>query len=368
VRAGGGLTGSIASVWAMTKQRPDFELNRPGAVIAALPAVLGFVPEKSLVVISIDDGDLGSVMRVDLSEALPDRIGPLAEVASSAGPEAAIAVIVDADGAGCPMCNEEYRDLCATLTEELAQRDIVVWAAHVVDRVAAGGRWHCVDGCGAGGVIDDPSASPLAVAAVLDGRRLYARRADLQAVVAVDERAGSAALAALIGEHAASRDAAHRADPSACVRCDVEDAIAAAGRVGDGQRLSDAELARLACALGDVEVRDTLYALAVGQSAGEAESLWALLSRNLPTPWRVEALVLVAFSAYVRGDGPLAGVALEAALRCQPEHRMAGMLDTALQSGLRPEHIRELAVTGYRLAERIGVRLPPRRAFRRRAV
>jgi len=352
----------------MTKQRGDFELNRPGAVIAALPAVLGFVPEKSLVLISIDDGELGSVMRVDLSEALADRIGPLAEVASAAGPEAAIAVIVDADGAGCPMCNDEYRDLCATLTDELAQRDIVLWAAHVVDQVAAGGRWHCVDACGAGGVIDDPSASPLAVAAVLDGRRLYGRRADLQAVVAVDERAGSAALAGLIGEYAVSRDAAHRADRSACVRRDVEDAMAAAGRVGDGKELSDAELARLACALGDVEVRDTLYALAVGERAGEAESLWALLSRSLPTPWRVEALVLVAFSAYVRGDGPLAGVALEAALRCQPEHRMAGMLDTALQSGLRPEHIRELAVTGYRLAKRIGIRLPPRRAFRRRAV
>jgi uncharacterized protein DUF4192 len=352
----------------MTKQREDFELNRPGAVIAALPAVLGFVPEKSLVLISIDDGELGSVMRVDLSEELPDRIGPLAEVASAAGPEAAIAVIVDADGAGCPTCNEEYRDLCATLAGELAQRDIVVWAAHVVDRVAAGGRWHCVDGCGAGGVIDDPSASPLAVAAVLDGRRLYGRRADLQAVVATNEGAHSAALADLIGGHAVSRDEAHQADPAACVRRDVEDAMAAAGRVADGELLSDADLARLACALGDVEVRDTLYALAVGRRAGEAESLWALLSRSLPTPWRVEALVMVAFSAYVRGDGPLAGVALEAALRCQPEHRMAGMLDTALQSGLRPEHIRELAVTGYRLAKRIGVRLPPRRAFRRRAV
>jgi hypothetical protein len=352
----------------MTKQRPDFELNRPGAVIAALPAVLGFVPEKSLVLISIDDGELGSVMRVDLSEALADRIGPLAEVASAAGPEAAIVVIVDADGAGCPMCNEEYRDLCATLTKELSQRDIVLWAAHVVDRVAAGGRWHCVDGCGAGGAVDDPSASPLAVAAVLDGRRLYTRRADLQAVIAVDERAGRATLADLIGKHAASRDAAQRADPAACVRRDVEDAMAAAARVGEGQQLSDAELAGLACALADVEVRDTLYALAVGQSAGEAESLWALLSRSLPAPWRVEALVLVAFSAYVRGDGPLAGVSLEAALRCQPGHRMAGMLDTALQSGLRPEHIRELAVTGYRLAQRLGVRLPPRRTFGRRAV
>lgn len=352
----------------MTKQRPDFELNRPGAVIAALPAVLGFVPEKSLVLVSIDDNELGAVMRVDLSESLADQIGQLAEVASAASPEAAIVVIVDADGAGCPMCNEQYRDLCATLTDELSQRDIALWAAHVVDRVAAGGRWHCVDGCGAGGVIDDPSASPVAVAAVLDGRRLYARRADLQSVIAVDERAASAALAALIGDRAASRDAAHRADPFVCVRCDVEDALAAAARVGEGQQLSDPELASLACALGDVEFRDTMYAVAVGQCAGEAESLWALLSRSLPTPWRVEALVLVAFSAYVRGDGPLAGVSLEAALRCQPDHRMASMLDTALQSGLRPEHIRELAVTGYRLAERLGVRLPPRRVFGRRAV
>ena len=119
-----------------------------------------------------------------------------------------------------------------------------------------------------------------------------------------------------------------------------------------GNSSSDAELAALACALVDVQVRDTLYALAVGHNAGEAESLWALLSRSLPTPWRAEALVLLAFSAYARGDGPLAGVSLEAALRCEPGHRMAGMLDTALQSGLRPEHIRELAVTGYRLAER----------------
>ncbi|MGB7143564.1 DUF4192 domain-containing protein, partial [Mycobacterium sp.] len=139
----------------MTKQRRDFELNRPGAVIAALPAVLGFVPEKSLVLLSIDGGELGSVMRVDLSDAFADQIGHLAEVAAAAGPEAAIAVIVDADGAGCPMCNEEYRDLCSTLTGELSRHDIVLWAVHVVDRVAAGGRWHCVDGCGAGGVVED---------------------------------------------------------------------------------------------------------------------------------------------------------------------------------------------------------------------
>jgi hypothetical protein len=358
----------VASVRFMTKQRPDCELNRPGALIAALPAVLGFVPEKSLVLMSIDDGQLGSVMRVDLSPVLADRIGQLAELASAAAPEAAIAAIVDADGAGCPKCNDEYRELCATLTEELSHRDIVLWAAYVVDRVAPGGRWRCVDARGSAGAVDDPLASPLAMAAVLDGRRLYARRTDLQAVIAVDDRARSAELADLIGERAASREVAYRVDPGGCARRDVEDAVAAAARVADGQQLSDSELAKLGCALADVEVRDTLYALAVSQNAEQAESLWALLSRSLPEPRRAEALVLLAFSAYARGDGPLAGLSLEAALRSEPGHRMAGMLDTALHSGLAPEHIRELAFSGYRLAKRLGVHLPPVRAFGRRVV
>src|ERR1700753_198727 len=131
VRGGGGLTVPVASVVVMTTQRRDFELNQPGAVIAALPAVLGFVPEKSLVLLSIDGGELGSVMRVDLSDAVTDQVGHLAEVAAAAGPEAAIAVIVDDDGAGCPMCNDQYRDLCASLTDELSRRDIALWAVPV---------------------------------------------------------------------------------------------------------------------------------------------------------------------------------------------------------------------------------------------
>jgi hypothetical protein len=354
------------SVLPMT-HRTDFTLSRPGALIAALPAVLGFVPESSLVLVSLSDGQLGAVLRADLSDDLTDRLGHLAEVAAAAGPEAAIAVIVDAEGAHCPSCNEEYRQLCAVLAETLAESDIELWAAHVVDRVAVGGRWHCADGCGSSGPVDDPSASPLAAAAVLDGRRLYPRRADLQAVIAVDDPARSAELTRGVEQQAVRRRLAHCADPAGCSRRDVEDAMAAASRVAGGQALSDAELAELGCALSDVQVRDTLYALAVGETAGEAESLWALLARTLPPPWRVEALVLLAFSAYARGDGPLAGVSLEAALRCQPDHRMAGMLDTALQSGMGPERIRELAVTGYRLAKQLGVRLPPRRAFGRRA-
>ncbi|AMO61925.1 Uncharacterised protein [Mycolicibacterium phlei] len=343
-----------------TSQPPDFHLNRPAALIAALPALLGFVPEDSLVLVTVERGALGCVMRIDLDLALQGSFDDLAELTAVAGPDAAIAVIVDETAWDCPSCADDYRDLVDTLTETFAEWGVELLAAHVVDRVAAGGRWRCADGCGMAGTIEDPQASPLAMAAVLDGRRLYARRSDLQQVIAVADTAHAAALAPAIAVHRADR-------PDADVRADILAALDAAQRVAAGEDLPDETLTALAGALTDVKVRDTLFALAVGECAGQAESLWAEMARRLPDPWRVEALVLLAFSAYARGDGPLAGISLEAALRCDDSHRMASMLDRALHAALRPEQIRELARTGYKLAAQLGVRLPPRRTFGRRA-
>lgn len=352
----------------MSRPQADFRFDRPGALIAALPAVLGFVPVKSLVMVSLEGREMGAVMRADLSPGLADNIDRLAGVVVNSGADMVVAVIVDADGALCPMCNDEHQRLSEALGAALEGHDVRLYATHVVDRVEAGGSWHCVDRCGVRGTVEDPSSSPLAAAAVLDGRRLYARREDLQAVIEVSDRARSAALAELVAAEAARRTEEWSADPDGRGRRDVERTMAAAARAGDGEEIGDREIAAVACALTDVAVRDTLYALAIGAEAAGAEALWAMLSRVIPPPWRVEALVLLAFSAYVRGDGPLAGVSLDAALRIDGEHRMAVMLDTALQSGMRPEQIRELAGTGYRLAKRMGVRLPPRRAYRRRAV
>ena len=117
-------------------------------------------------------------MRVDLSPNWLDSVDHLAEVAAAARPDAAIAVIVDAEGAGCRMCNDEHRDLQQALDERLADQQIELLAFHVVDRSAAAGGGTALDG--SWGTVDDPSASPLAMAAVLDGRRLYARRAELR--------------------------------------------------------------------------------------------------------------------------------------------------------------------------------------------
>jgi hypothetical protein len=350
-----------------TFRNGDFHINKPGALIAALPAVLGFVPEKSLVLITFDGGEMGCVMRIDLVDDVFGAVGHMAEVAAAAGPDAAIAVIVDEDAVTCRMCKDEHRVLADALGDALAERAIDLLGVHVVDRVAVGGRWHCADGRVYAGTVEDPTASPMAAAAVLDGRRLYSRRADLQAVIAVADPIRTAALRGVFNAApvAAKGDADQRPDGEA--RADVEHAMAAAAEAVEGWCPSDADLVRLAYGLTDPRVRDTLYALAVGRDAASAESLWVLLARTLPEPWRAEALVLLAFSAYARGDGPLAGVSLEAALQCDPLHRMAGMLDQALQSAMRPEQIRELGLTGYRLAKQLGVKLPPRQSFGRRA-
>ncbi|WP_299558750.1 DUF4192 domain-containing protein [uncultured Mycolicibacterium sp.] len=339
---------------------PDFQLNRPGALIAALPAVLGFVPERSLVLVTLERGALGCVMRVDLTPELPEAADELARVAAAGPADAAVAVIVDDRAPDCQACAAEQCLLADALADALDTVGIELLAVHVVDRVAAGGRWRCVDDCGAAGVVEDPRSSPVALAAVLDGRRLYDRRADLLAAVAPDP-ARTAAVAAVLGD-AASGPGGPRSDADA--QGVARAVLAAVDRVADGREPADTELAGLARGLGDVRVREVCYALAVGKRATAAEALWLLLARSTSTPWRTEALVLLAFSAYARGDGPLAGVALDAALADAPGHRMAGMLDRALQRGIHPERIRELALSGYRMAERLGVTLPPRGGLR----
>lgn len=303
-----------------------------GAVIEQLLGLLGFRPVESLVVVAVRRGVVRCVMRLDIADALSgDAPGRFAELVASNGADGAVAVFVSAESVSCPMCASQFEDSAAALAGALDRHGVALLDAVVVDRVEAGGRWHCLDRCGKSGVLNDPSASLAATAAVVSGRRMYGSREELVAVVAPDgERA--AALAPLLAQQ--------RAVDSVAVA--VRAAVAAVRRMAGGEVLSDDELAGVGAALVDVRVRDTLFTLVECAESGAAEALWAQLARVLPKPYRVEALALTAFSCYARGDGPLAGVALEAAQAEDPRHRFTGMLDAALQGGLGPDKIRTL--------------------------
>jgi len=177
----------------------QISFDSPSGLLASIPGVLGFVPRKSAVVIALESNQIGAVLRVDLGSELVDSLGQLAAVTASAGADSAILVVVDQDEALCPLCNDDHRRLGEGFAAALATHEVGLAALYTVDAVAAGGHWLCLDGVGKGthGTLDDPGSSPMAAAAVLDGRRLYSRREDMLAVIAVTDPTRTASLAAV---------------------------------------------------------------------------------------------------------------------------------------------------------------------------
>jgi len=115
----------------------------------------------------------------------------------------------------------------------------------------------------------------------------------------------------------------------------LHDAIAAAGR----RALSDAEAARLSVLLIFEGVRDQAWH---GCDGSDAQLwLWADLTRRAAPPLAAAPARLLAATAYLRGDGPLARAAAQRAVQLEPDDRQACGLIAALDAGV-PPHQRHL--------------------------
>lgn len=326
----------------------------PGDLIAAIPALLGFWPSRSLVLICLAGGDGPSMVRAVMRHDLPDlAVGPadreaierMSLVCAREDIDSVIAVVVDE--APAPGMHNAVVD---ELDLHLTGYGVDLLGAHVVPEIAEGRPWRGLFGDSRSGILPDPASSCVAVAQVLGGRAIRSSREELEAIVAPHPDRDRERLVELLRHGPARRAGAH--DELELVLAQV--AALASGEPPHGQQIAD-----LARALSNVRVRDALLALAVTDEADAAEQLWILLTRALPEPERAEPATLLGYSAYARGDGPMAGVAFVAALEANPGHRLAGMLDAALQGGVRPGAIVELAFTGFEEAAKIGVRMPP---------
>ncbi len=130
--------------------------------------------------------------------------------------------------------------------------------------------------------------------------------------------------------------------------------------------LSDSIVAEVASALCDHRVRDACLPWCSGPGAVAAERLWLALVRATPAPERAEPAALLALTAYLRGDGALAGVALDAALQACPEHSLSGLLRAALDGGLPPELLRGVAADAAAALQRPSRKSRKRRSRRKR--
>ncbi|MGW5319329.1 DUF4192 domain-containing protein [Nocardia thailandica] len=344
---------------------PPLRIGDPGELIAALPALLGFVPERSLVVGVLCHGPragtagIEAVVRFDLDALTgPDAPDRLADcLGTLCVRERAIdllAVVVDDRGAG----TRRRAALFAALDAAGPGLGGLWW----VERIVRGAPYRDLRGPHAG-TVRDPAASPVAVAQVLDGKQIRRSRRELTDLVAAERGRVDAVLDELAAARARFADAltaAARADREAAYRRGaLEWTLWQIAGHADGEPRSDLELAQLAALLADRVLRDALYGLALGEYAGAAEGLWIQLCRVTAGTDRAEAAALAGFSAYLRGDGPLAGIALAAATDADATHPMAVLLEAALQSGLRPERLRRLAESGHAIAAELGVDLGP---------
>jgi hypothetical protein len=354
---------------------PVIRLSTGPDLAAAVPHLLGFRPRESLVLVALTgdaDRRVGVTLRVDLPVGCPDP-GFAAAAIDRLGPAAGIAAIVVTDGPDTaappgptaalldrPVDQLGPAELRVLRTDaELPGRALVhdlVLAAGALGvpllralLVRAGRCWDydCPHPCCDPGVGVPLPVDPgeLAVAQALQGATVAADRSEIVARLA--PASGPALLA--MGR-ACARVGVEHADDLRLLGWDAlldrcwqrVRAAVAAHRPGTTAALSDDEVARLGWAVTATEVRDRALALATGPDAAAADAVWTELVRRLPGPLDATPATLLAASAYARGDGALAGIALDRALASQPHGTLAGLLQQALRSALPPAEVRDL--------------------------
>jgi hypothetical protein len=323
-----------------------------GDLVAAVPAMLGFHPSESLVLMATGGASgrrIGLTLRVDLPPPEHPEYAEHAElVAASAvrgllldAPAGAICIVVSA-AAGRPPDDLPHRWLAGRVATELDRQSVPVHAAMWAEHTAGGARWACYDPCGCVGRVPDPAATAFVAAVVAEGRVVHADRAELLALVAPADaerirRREEALIRATDGDVGDVGPVVVEARAGiAAVDAAITDA--AAGRLD----LADDRVLALATALGIGEVRTAAVQWCLGGRAAAAEQLWAALARETPDPESAEPAALLAVSALLRGDGALANVALDRAERAWAGHAFAGLVRRVAAAGMRPSAVREL--------------------------
>lgn len=317
---------------------PPIRVQAPEDLISAIPHILGFHPEDSLVVMAMHDNSLTFTMRVDLP--LPRHRRHLAEqliVPMREHKPTSCLFMVFGGGKAEPPERLPQTKLIDVMAEAMASIGVPVAHAIWVRSCKQGAPWNCYDDVDCSGTVPDSKTSPLAAASAAAGVVTFADRAELAGVVTPVDDETLARRSALLDQAVEQQHIA----ASAGLRL-VRDMITALpDRIAP---LTDEDVVRLTMALSDVTVRDASLSFAVGPNPAAAEQLWIELTRGCPVPERAEPATLLAFTAYLRGDGGLASVALQAAEAACPGHRLAGLLRHALDCGLAPSRIRDLAM------------------------
>jgi hypothetical protein len=333
-------------------------ISDPGEIAAGLPQLLGFRPVESVVLISLkgpSGGRFGLTIRADIPTVEHERAlaGWLAQSIGTDHPAGVLIAVVSeaADDRGLDGDRElPHRSLVHELTMALAAVDLPVRDAMLV----RAGRWwsfDCPHPCcdpAAGTPLPD-GVSELEVASVAAGVVVAGSRDELESRIAPLQGLPRAAMENAVLRTGAELDVRARAFGPGELEDEgwalVRAAVARFRRTAS-EPPADDDLARVLWALSDIPVRDRAMQLAVGEDADAAEALWTDCTRRAPAPLDAAPATLLAVSAWLRGDGAMANVALDRALDSDPGYRLARLLRQALSRCLPPGELRALLAAG----------------------
>ncbi|MFC9965640.1 DUF4192 domain-containing protein [Nocardia ignorata] len=345
-----------------TEHSTRLRVDHPGELIAAIPAMLGFFPTRSLVValLSTDPLSTGTetiegVIRFDIDTATDRHLAR--QVADL------VDTICRRENLASPMLIAvDDRATAATTAVDamflLREAGLEPRQAWWVDRISTGAEYHDLLRLGRVGRVADPRTSTVALAHVLNGRQIYGSRTELEDFLAPNpalttqvrpliEPAATKYRDDLAAATSAGRAFPHRREATGWVLAQIG--------ITDQTPHAARDLARIVALLRDRTIRDIMYSLAATRWHGEAEALWRQIASVTDGSDHAEAATLFGYSAYYRDNTVLAAIAIGAALQADPDHTMAQLFEVSLSGGIRPDRIRRIADAGAEIASDLGI-------------
>lgn len=335
----------------LTEKPHVVRLSSPPDIVGAIPLFVGFHPSESLVILCLHGPRKrkGLTMRVDLPE--PKGMQEyVREMASRVAREDADAVIItcytqDSDAEG----ELPRAELVALLLDELSLRDVGYLEALLV----RDGRWWsytCTKPCCPRDGTPLPE-SPSPTITELEARRAMEGVAVLPGREALEKSvSGPVALRLIALEQRFDEVAAGVADQMVeegvdAVRGEtVRLARTMVERFIAGEReVDDAEAVRLLVGLQDTWPRDVLVTWGLDGQREDILAFLTALAQCAPDRFAAPICTVLAAVAYQHGGGALTTVALDRALRHEPEYEMAVILDAVLVGQVHPREVRAMS-------------------------
>lgn len=307
----------------MTTTEPPFVVTCPEDFIAFAPVALGFEPRDSVVLLTFG-GTRPFHARLDVPPlaGVDECIAHLVRPARKHGVARATLLLYTGD-----------RRVAGRLARRAAQafqaaRIPLVDVLRVHD-----GRWYAPLRSAAGdgpdhGVPYDVSAHPFRARAVLLGKVTLGSREELVASLDPDEAAGARVAAAL-------------ADVDPLDAAGIEGLTARCAPDGDGSgtlsAAGDREVAAVLLGLTDDEVLlETCRRLRAGSRSDSRVPFWLDVVRRSPRWLVAEPAALLAFVAWLAGNGALAWCAVDRSRDCE-RHPLADLVAGLLEDAVPPE-------------------------------